>query len=147
MSRGASAGVRSAVIGARVILGLVAVGLVVTGCTTKGAANREPYLGTATASPVGGVQEITLTVDSSFRFTPSTFIVHPGRVRVVLHHLATGSPHNWQLTGIPGAYVPTVDAGQTDSVTFEAPPPGRYPFVCTIHERQGQTGVMTVLPT
>lgn len=130
------------------VLGLALVGLVLLGgCVSKGPANREPYLGTGAASVVSGVQEITLTVDNSFRFAPSAFTVHPGRIRVVLHHTDKGSPHNWQLSGFPAAYVPTISAGRTNSVTFDAPAPGRYQFLCTIHERQGQVGTMTVLPT
>lgn len=127
-------------------LGALLVLVLAGGCTTKGAANRQPYLGTGTASAVDGIQQITLTVNGTFRFTPSFFSVHPGRVRVILRHAAVGSPHDWQLSGFPGDYVPVTSDGQTNSVTFVAPAPGKYQFVCTIHQRQGQVGTMTVLP-
>ena len=133
---------RRSALASTIVLGLVTG----AGCTSRGVANREPYLGSESASSVNGVQEITLRVDKTFRFTPSAFSVHPGRVRVVLHHTSTGSPHTWQLIGFPGDYVPMVSDGQTASVTFDAPAPGSYTFICTIHERQGQTGTMTVLP-
>ncbi len=36
--------------------------------------------------------------------------------------------------------------GQTVSSTFTTPSPGRYEFVCTIHQALGQTGTLVVLP-
>ena len=125
---------------------LVAVTL--AGCSnTKSPASRQAYSGSEAATVVGGVQQIALTVGPTFRFDPSTFTVHPGRVKVTLHHLGTGSPHDWQLSAIPGDYIPIVGDGQSQSVTFTAPSPGKYQFVCTIHLRQGQTGTMIVLPS
>ncbi|MDQ6937121.1 MAG: cupredoxin domain-containing protein [Actinomycetota bacterium] len=125
----------------------MAVLALLTSCTnTDAPVNREGHSGSSSAAVVAGVQEITIDVDNSFRFTPSTITVHRGRVKVTLHHLGPGAPHNWQLTGIPGDYVATVWPGQTASVSFVAPAPGSYEFVCTIHQRQGQTGTMVVLP-
>ncbi len=118
------------------------------GCSnTKSAAAKEPYTGTATASVVDGVQQVTLTVGPSFRFAPSTITVHPGRVKLTLHHLGTGSPHDWQLSVVPGAYIPELGDNETQSVSFTAPSPGKYQFECTIHLRQGQTGTLIVLPS
>ena len=120
---------------------------VAAGCSnTKGAATREPYSGAVTAAVVDGVQQVTLTVGPSFRFDPSTITVHPGRVKITLHHTGTGSPHDWQLSVVPGAYIPELGDNQTQSVSFTAPAPGKYQFVCTIHLRQGQTGTLIVLP-
>lgn len=119
----------------------------VAGCSnTKGPATREPYSGSATATVVGGVQQVTLTVGPSFRFAPSTITVRPGRVKLTLHHTGTGSPHDWQLSVVPGAYIPEIGDNETQSVSFTAPAPGKYQFVCTIHLRQGQTGTLIVLP-
>jgi plastocyanin len=118
------------------------------GCSnTQSAANREPHTGSASATLVDGVQQITLTVGPTFRFAPSTITVHPGRVKITLHHLGTGAPHDWQLTSIPGDYIPIIGDNQSESITFTAPAPGRYQFQCTIHLRQGQTGTMIVLPS
>ena len=118
----------------------------VSACSNnQSAANREPYTGATTVAATSGVQQVTLHVGVSFRFTPSTITVHPGKVRITLVHDAGGAPHNWQLLGIPGDFVGTVNDGQTGEVTFTAPSPGRYTFVCTIHERQGQTGTLIVL--
>ena len=58
-----------------------------------------------------------------------------------------GAPHNWQLPNLPvGDWVPLTVAGQSAQVTFTAPAPGTYQFVCSIHLRQGQTGELIVLP-
>jgi plastocyanin len=115
-------------------------------CQSKAAINREPQSGASTAANVGGVQEVVITTDSKYRFTPATITVHPGRVRITLKHVgASGAPHDWQLQGFPADNVPLVQPGQTRSIEFTAPPPGRYQFVCTIHVAQGQTGTLVVL--
>lgn len=100
----------------------------------------------ATASVVNGVQEITITVGNDFRFSPSTIVVHRGKVRVTLANSGAGTPHDWSLDGFPGDYVPLVSGGQSGTVQFLAPAPGKYEFVCTIHKAQGMTGTLVVLP-
>lgn len=125
----------------------VAVAVALTGCQTQSAINREPHPGTVTASLVNGVQDVVLTTDQKYRFTPSTVTVHPGKVRITLKHVGTGgAPHDWQLQGFPADSVPLTQAGQTRSIEFTAPAPGTYTFVCTIHVTQGQTGTLVVLP-
>ena len=82
-----------------------------------------------------------------YRFHPSTIVVHPGRVRIILINTAkVGAPHNLQLPSYPGADVPLVHAGETESTTFVAPAPGRYRTECSIHVRQGQVGWLIVRP-
>jgi plastocyanin len=129
----------------RVLTGLLVAGLL-TGCQSQSAINREPHNGSSTAATVDGVQQVTITTDQSYRFAPSTITVHSGKVQIVLRHLGTGAPHDWQLTGFPDAFVPLVTPGQQKSVEFTAPSPGKYTFVCTIHVAQGQTGTLIVLP-
>ena len=125
---------------------LLLAGLVVAGCSnTQSSANRQPYLGSATASLVDGVQQITLRA-SDYRFQPSTITVHPGQVRVIVVNEGQGAPHDWQLPTIPLDYVPLASGGQTKQATFTAPAPGRYQFVCTIHRNQGMTGTLVVTP-
>lgn len=131
-------------LGAVAVLG---VGLILSGCETKSAINREPQTGSTTAGAVAGVQQVVLTTDEKYRFTPATVTVHPGKVMITLKHLGTsGAPHDWQLQGFPADYVPLTQAGQTRSIEFTAPSPGTYVFVCTIHVTQGQTGTLVVLP-
>jgi plastocyanin len=127
---------------------LLAAGTVlITGCTnSQGAINRNPRVGATTATVVNGVQHVTLVVDDRYRFNPSDVTVHPGRVTITLVHKGTGAPHDFQVVGFPADAVPVTGHGQTNSATFDAPSPGTYRFVCTIHEKQGQTGTLTVLP-
>jgi plastocyanin len=119
------------------------------GCTNgKAAVAKNPHTGDVTASTVNGVQQVTLTTGPDLRFHPSTITVHRGRVHIVLKNIAPdgGPPHNLQGTDLPGLVVGEVDAGQTQSTTFTAPAPGRYHFVCTFHQTQGQTGTLVVEP-
>lgn len=119
----------------------------VAGCTnTEASINRRPHGGSATASVVDGVAQITVKAGDTYRFDPSTITVHPGRVTVVLVNAGHGAPHDWTLTGLPGAATALASAGNTQAVTFIAPAPGSYRFVCTIHQKQGQTGKLVVLP-
>lgn len=116
-------------------------------CQSQASVNREPHPGTGTASPDGSVQKIVIRTGADYRFHPSTIVVHPGKVRIVLVNTAgaaNGAPHDWSLTGHPSAFVPLVAAGNSGQTTFTAPAPGRYQFVCTIHVKQGQTGTLVV---
>jgi plastocyanin len=130
-------------------LPLVAVLGLTTACARESAVNTRPNTGTDTASPVGGVQQVVIRAGLDLRFHPSTIVVGPGRVRLVLVNSAkagAGPPHNVQFSGLPGADVPDVQAGYSASVTFTAPQPGTYDFVCSIHAQQGQTGTLVVRP-
>ena len=66
-------------------------------------------------------------------------------MRVALVNTGKGAPHDWTLEGLPGAATALASAGETKTVTFIAPAPGTYTFVCTIHKKQGQTGKLVVL--
>jgi plastocyanin len=135
-----------AAVPARAFAAIVTAVLLTAGCSTTPSVNRRPHLGSATASVVNGVQQITVRAGDTYRFDPSTIIVHPGTVRVVLVNEGTGAPHNWSLVGFPAAFAPLSVAGQSTSATFTAPAPGTYTFECTIHSRQGQTGKLVVVP-
>ncbi|MEO6502547.1 MAG: cupredoxin domain-containing protein [Jatrophihabitantaceae bacterium] len=138
------AGLKSA---APVGAALMALSMLLAGCQTESAIQRNPHVGSTTASVTAGVQEVVITTDQNYRFTPTAITVHPGKVRITLKHVGTGAPHDWSLVDFPADYVPLVSAGQTKSVEFQAPAPGTYKFVCTIHIAQGQTGTLIVLPT
>jgi plastocyanin len=116
-------------------------------CAREAAVNSQPHPGTASASAADGVQQVVITAGGDLRFHPSTIVVRPGKVRIVLVNSSkagAGSPHNLQFAGLPGADLPTLDAGRSAEVTFTAPAPGTYTFVCSIHAAQGQTGKMIV---
>ena len=123
--------------------------VVAAGCSNREApSNKRTHAGTATASAVAdGLQQVTITSDVDLRFHPSTIVVHPGRVRIVLRNTAkpgAGPPHDLQVTGLPGAFIGTTVAGASQSVTFTAPAPGSYTFICRIHAAQNQTGKLIV---
>jgi plastocyanin len=125
----------------------VALVVGLSACTnTQPAVNRRGHSGSATASVVNGLQVVTVTASDLYRFDPSTITVHPGRVEIDLVNIGKGAPHDWSLDGFT-AQTPLAASSQTRSVTFVAPAPGRYTFVCTIHRKQGQTGTLVVLPS
>jgi plastocyanin len=133
---------------AAVLLTALTVSAVPAACSNRQASpNREGHPGSATASVVDGVQQLTVTVDNSFRFDPSTITVHQGTVKITLVHKGTGAPHDFSVSGFPADNVPLVRAGATTSATFTTPAPGSYKFVCTIHVAQGMTGTLVVLPS
>jgi plastocyanin len=128
---------------------LVAAAALLAACSNpQPAINRPSPSGTTTAAAAtNGIQQVRIIVDDRYRFFPSTVTVHPGRVEITLVHQGTGAPHTLQVLGFPADFVPLVRPGQTSSATFDAPAPGRYTFVCTIHRVQGQIGTLIVLPS
>jgi plastocyanin len=131
------------------VVALAALMLVAACSNRQSASNKRPHSGASTATVVGGIQQVTITTGNDLRFHPSTITVHPGKVRIVLVNKTPstgGPPHNLQVTGLPAAFVPLAQAGETKTGTFIAPAPGSYKFVCTIHETQGQTGTLVVKP-
>ena len=120
----------------------------VAGCSnTSASVNRNPHTGATTASVVDGVQKVTVDANDLYRFDPSTITVHPGRVEIELVNVGKGAPHNWSLPVVSGATSPLAPTGEHSFVTFTAPAPGKYTYVCTIHVKQGQTGTLVVLPS
>jgi plastocyanin len=127
-------------------LAIAAAVVLLASCSNREASiNRRPQLGSGSASSVNGVQQITVYVNDTYRFDPNVITVHPGKVQVILVHQGTGAPHDLQVVGFPGDFVPLVRGGGTTTATFVAPAPGSYRFICTIHEAQGQTGTLVVL--
>jgi plastocyanin len=130
------------------LLVVVLAGLTLAGCSNNRTAsiNRRPQsTASESASTVNGVQQITVDVDDTYRFSPDVITVHPGQVKITLVHLGTGAPHDLSVVGFPADFVPLVNPHGSTSATFTAPAPGRYQFVCTIHIAQGQTGSLVVL--
>lgn len=132
---------------------VVAVGAL-TGCGSDGG----PSGGSSAPTPEGlgevtvaedGVQEVTLQTQDDFVFTPATFTVAPGKVRLTLVNAAEDMTHNLEFDEGEGpepieAGIDFLAPGQEETIEFEVSVPGEHPFTCTFHTAQGQVGTMTV---
>ncbi|MGY1711491.1 cupredoxin domain-containing protein [Geodermatophilus sp. SYSU D00758] len=141
--------------GAAVAGVLLGAGLVLAGCgadapATPGtaASTTAPGAGTVTTAP-DGVQEVTLQTQDDYVFTPDTFTVAPGRVRLTVTNVAEQMVHNFRFTPGTGPApideeIPLLAAGESRTIEFEVTAPGDYPFECTFHIQLDQVGTMTV---
>lgn len=96
-----------------------------------------------------GVREVTLQTQDDYLFTPATFTVAPGPVRLTLVNVADQMTHNLEFTDeeLPqpvDAGIPVLSPGEEKTIEFEATTPGDYPFSCTFHTQLGQVCTMTV---
>ena len=147
---GARRGGRSAGLLVALLLALVAL----SACN-----NQEPTLPQATRTTGGdvgavrtagdGAQEITLETGDDYVFTPDTFTVAPGQVRVTVRNDADQLTHNFMFTAGKGPaeiaeQIPVLAPGESKTVEFTVTTPGDYPFECTFHVALGQVGTMTV---
>jgi plastocyanin len=107
-----------------------------------------PGVGVVTTAP-DGAQEITLQTQDDYVFTPSTFTVAPGHVRLTVTNRATQLTHNFRFTPGKGPVdipqqIPILAPGQSRTIEFDVPAPGDYGFECSFHTALGQVGTMTV---
>lgn len=139
---------------ARVLLAVLLLAVGLAGCS-----NRTPATPEATRTPdagVGevttgadGVQEITLETGDDYVFTPDTFTVAPGEVRLTVTNTASQLTHNFMFTTGAGPVditeqIPLLAPGQSETIEFTVTEPGNYPFECTFHTALGQVGTMVV---
>jgi plastocyanin len=140
--------------GGALLTGALLAGAVLAGCgggePAQPESTRTPDagVGTVTTAP-DGVQEVVLETGDDYVFTPDTFTVVPGPVRVTLRNTATQLTHNFEFTADTGpaaigAGIPYLGPGDTDTIEFTVTEPGDYPFECSFHTAQGQVGTMTV---
>ena len=76
-------------------------------------------------------------------------LVKPGQEESVLASAtAAGDDSDWLDANDPGIIAATrlIEGGQKDSITFDAPAPGTYTFVCTFpdHYKGGMKGTLTI---
>ncbi len=139
---------------ARVLLAVLLLSAGLVGC-----GNRTPATPETTRTPdagVGevttgadGVQEITLQTGDDYVFTPDTFTVAPGEVRLTVTNIAGQLTHNFAFTPGTGPVdiveeILLLAPGQSETIEFTVTEPGDYPFECTFHTALGQVGTMTV---
>ena len=124
-----------------------------TGCgggPEGGSAAPSPASGVGTVTPAAdGVQEITVQTQDDYVFTPDSFTVAPGTVRLTVVNAAEEMVHNLEFTPGEGpepieAGIDLLTAGQEETIEFEVTVPGDHEFVCTFHTQLGQVGTMTV---
>jgi plastocyanin len=137
--------------GGELLLGLLVLPVVLAGCGEEPAAPPAaagPDVGTVTTA-ADGVQEITLQTQDDYVFTPDTFTVAPGTVRLTVVNAAKDMTHNFRFTPDAGPTpigeeIDLLTAGQEVTIEFEVTEPGDYPFECSFHIQLDQVGTMTV---
>jgi plastocyanin len=93
----------------------------------------------------GQTVDVTVGTDTGaeLRFEPAEVTVRAGaEVRLTFANQST-IPHNLTFQGdITAATATVVPAGASETITFTAPAPGQYQFVCTLHP--GMSGTLIV---
>ena len=112
------------------------------------AEEARPGVGEVTLA-ADGAQEITLQTQDDYLFTPDSFTVDPGTVRLTVTNVGEQMVHNFRFTPGTGpepieAEIDLLTAGQEVTIEFEVTEPGAYPFECTFHIQLDQVGTMTV---
>ncbi len=96
-----------------------------------------------------GVQEVTLQTQDDYVFTPDSFTVAPGQVRLTVVNIAEQTTHNLRFTpgDGPAPIQPEISLlapGESRTIEFAVTAPGDYGFECSFHTQLGQFGTMTV---
>ena len=141
--------------GRALLAGGVLVTTVLTGCGGGGgqsapeaAPSSGSALGTVTTAP-DGVQEVILQTQDDYVFSPATFTVAPGPVRLTVVNVAEQMTHNFRFTPDAGPApidpeIPLLTPGESRTIEFTVSTPGEYGFECSFHTQLDQYGVMTV---
>ena len=105
----------------------------------------------ALVAPEGSTITLTLNnlTDADDEIGHNWVLVQPGQEESVLASgIAAGDDRDWLDVDDPGiiAHTALIEGATSDSVTFEAPPPGIYPFICTFpdHHAGGGFGTLTI---
>lgn len=133
--------------------------LVLGSALLVGCGNSEPALPEVTRTAdaeagtvrtaADGVQEITLETGDDYVFTPDTFTVAPGEVRITLLNSGRQMTHNLLFTEGAGPaaiaeQIPVLGPERSETIEFTVTEPGDYLFECSFHLALGQVGTMTV---
>lgn len=108
--------------------------------------------GTSTLrAPAGTTITLTLNnlTDADDEIGHNWVLVKPGQEESVLANgISAGDDRDWLDVDDPGIIAATklIEGEDSDSVTFDAPEPGDYVFVCTFpeHYQNGMKGVLTI---
>jgi plastocyanin len=118
--------------------GIVAAALLLAGCV------EAPPMPSATARTDVDVTISTAPGDR-LAFQPAeTTVRATGPIRLTFQN-GSSLPHNMTFTaGVEAGTRTIVRPGTSDQILLAPPPPGAYPFVCTIHD--GMAGKLIVEP-
>ena len=134
------------------VIALLSVTGLLAGCSSEPAAapptEARPGVGEVTTG-ADGVQEITVQTQDDYVFTPDSFTVQPGQVRLTLINVGKQMVHNLRFTPETGPtaideQIDILPAGEEATIEFEVTDPGEYPFECSFHVQLDQVGTMTV---
>ncbi|GAA4742741.1 hypothetical protein GCM10023328_25210 [Modestobacter marinus] len=135
------------------LLALTLASALLAGCSSEPALPEVERVAGAEAGQVqtaaDGVQEITVETGDDYVFTPATFTVAPGEVRLTLLNSGEQMTHNLLFTEGAGPaeiteQIPVLGPGKSETIEFTVTEPGEYPFECSFHVALGQVGTMTV---
>jgi plastocyanin len=87
---------------------------------------------------------VTVTVNDGMSFIPNHLSISVGTSDIRIKNVGS-IPHNLEIPALDIAS-PTVNGGQTVTMTVHANKPGTYPFVCTFHVMNGMVGTLVVRP-
>jgi azurin len=118
--------------------------------TAKGA-DEFRFVQTALQAPAGSRMRVRLNnlTDPGDEVGHNWVLVKPGQEQSVLANgIKAGDNNDWLDVKDPGIIAATrlIEGGQRHSVTFNAPAPGTYTFVCTFpeHYQGGMKGILTI---
>jgi plastocyanin len=127
--------------------------ILLAGCGADPAAGQPaaappPGIGEVTTA-ADGVQEVTLQTQDDYVFTPDSFTVEPGPVRLTVVNAAEQMVHNFRFTTGEGpapieAEIALLQPGEEQTIEFTVEQPGDYVFECSFHTQLDQYGTMTV---
>ena len=104
-----------------------------------------PSAGPSASAPAGEGTSLTIGTDTgaALLFEPTEVTATGGGEISVAFENRSTVPHNLTFNApIDAATATIVPAGASETITFSAPEPGAYAFVCTLHP--GMDGVLTV---
>jgi uncharacterized cupredoxin-like copper-binding protein len=127
---------------------IVVAGVALTTACGATAATGGPGAGVAipAADSTAGVQRVTVVVDNSMHFAPSSIVVRAGQPVELTLRNGGGIPHDFALTeGVSQPVKIEAQGGRTARGTFTIDTPGTYAFVCTVpgHAAAGMRGTIT----
>lgn len=103
-----------------------------------------PLAATTSHAGVRQAGAIKVVGNAANKFDPVDVKATPdakGEISVTL--VSEGAPHTWENKSL-GIDTGLVNAGDSKTITFKAPPAGQHKVICSLHESVGMVGTLTV---